>query len=50
MSDKPDVRAIVPTTIREEALNKAAVFVLWYSAYKAGLYAYTATPANPVEN
>ena len=33
-----------------EALNKAAVFVLWYSAYKAGLYAYTATPANPVEN
>lgn len=33
-----------------ETLNKSAVFVLWYSAYKAGLYAYTPVPAQPVDN
>ena len=33
-----------------EALNKEAVFVLWYSAMKAGLYAYTPASVSPVDN
>lgn len=33
-----------------ETLNKPAVFVLWLSAVKSGLYKYADVPVQPVEN